>query len=343
MLSVSLESIAGAANAQTCEILVIDNGSSDDTRLVCQKVIQRFPNLTWRYIYEPVPGLLSARHRGVIEARGDILSFLDDDVLMAPGWFEALEDAFADPKVVLAGGPSRPQFEIALPDWLGGLWSECKGGRFCSEFSLIELGSASVLVDPLFVFGLNFSIRKAVLRKCGGFHPDCIPKALQRYQGDGETGLSLKIRERGLLSIYHPDLAVTHLIPAWRLTPRYLEQRAFYQGVCDSYTQIRESGKAPPLNRSSFADFVWSAKWKIERQLLLLNPTTENIRQLMAQAHCEGMQFHQDEVRNDPQLLEWVLKPNYFNYSLPEGWERYAAQLDTQSALRPRCMLGDKA
>jgi glycosyltransferase involved in cell wall biosynthesis len=324
MLRRTLESIGSAVNGDAIEILVVDNGSDDETRVVYKRIEERFPQLSWRYFYEPVPGLLSGRHRGVEEARGEILTFLDDDVLLAPGWLEALENAFADPKVALAGGPSRPRYEIAPPHWLDGLWSECEGGRYCSSLSLIELGSSPTQVDPLLVFGLNFSIRKSALEQGGGFHPDCIPKALQRYQGDGETGLSLKIREQGLLAIHHPNLAVAHLISASRLTPEYFEQRAIYQGVCDSYTQIRESGKVPTLNRPSFKDFIRSAKWKIERQLLLLNPTIEGVRLLMARAHFEGMQFHQDEVRNDPKLLEWVLRPNYFNYSLPVGWERYS-------------------
>ena len=43
----------------------------------------------------------------------------------------------------------------------------------------------------------------------------------------------------------------------------------------------------------------------------------------MACAHFAGMQFHQNEVRSDPKLLEWVIRPDYFDYRLPEGWERY--------------------
>jgi hypothetical protein len=33
--------------------------------------------------------------------------------------------------------------------------------------------------------------------------------------------------------------------------------------------------------------------------------------------------FHQNEVRNDPDLLRWVKKRDYFDYSPPEGWEKY--------------------
>ncbi len=40
------------------------------------------------------------------------------------------------------------------------------------------------------------SIKKKVFDECRGSHPDCLPKALQRYQGDGETGLTLKVKEK---------------------------------------------------------------------------------------------------------------------------------------------------
>ena len=55
--------------------------------------------------------------------------------------------------------------------------------------------------------GLNFSIRKTAFQACGGFHPDYLPKPLQRYQGDGEIGC-LKIQAQGLKALYHPGVCV---------------------------------------------------------------------------------------------------------------------------------------
>lgn len=50
---------------------------------------------------------------------------------------------------------------------------------------------------------------------------------------------------------------------------------------------------------------------------------TMAVRHLMGRAHAMGFQFHQNEVRNDPKLLDWVQKPDYLDYSLPEGWQKY--------------------
>jgi glucosyl-dolichyl phosphate glucuronosyltransferase len=305
------------------EIIIVDNGSTDKTVEVCKGVDDAFPDRRWMYVYEPMPGLLSGRHRGAKEAQGEILAFLDDDVLLAPGWLEALWEAFADPSVTLVGGPSRPSYEVEPPDWLEELWWSCGEGRMCGALSLIDLGGSVKPINAEFVFGLNFSIRKTVLQGCGGFHPDCIPKTLQRYQGDGETGLSLKINDKALRVMYHPSAAVTHVIPAARLTLEYLQQRAFYQGVCDSYTQIRRDRGVPAQPERSRKDWIRPAKRRIEREMLLRNPNADKVRHLMARAHYDGVQFHQSEVRQDPKLLSWVLREDYFHYSLPDGWEAY--------------------
>ena len=79
--------------------------------------------------------------------------------------------------------------------------------------------------------GLEFFHPERYILELGGFHPDCIPKHLQRFQGDGETGLSYKIKEKGYKSIYHPGAMVYHLIPASRLTVEYFEARFLSGGM----------------------------------------------------------------------------------------------------------------
>jgi hypothetical protein len=142
---------------------------------------------------------------------------------------------------------------------------------------------------------------------------------LQRFQGDGETGLSFKIKEKGLLALYHPGASVTHLIPASRLTPESFERRAFYQGVCDSYTAIRRNRSVPGRPRRSWKDCLRPTKSWLDRKMILRDPSSRGIRVLMARAHIAGVKFHEDEVRSDRNLLDWVLRPHYFDYRLPVG------------------------
>jgi glucosyl-dolichyl phosphate glucuronosyltransferase len=271
-----------------------------------------------------MPGLLSGRHCGAKEARGEILVFIDDDVVLSASWLDGVVHAFGNPDVALVGGPSLPEYEVDPPEWLESLWHyDADGRRTLLELSLIDSGPAVRPEDPFYVLGLNFSIRKAVFDCCSGFHPDCIPAPLQRYQGDGETGLTLKLKAAGFPALYHPQVAVKHVIPASRMTLESFKKRGFYQGVCDSYTLVRREGATDPHRRRSWKDIIRPLKRRIYREYPLGNGDSRAIRELMSRAHAAGFAFHQNEVRRDPNLLQWVAKPNYFDYALPEGWQSY--------------------
>jgi glycosyltransferase involved in cell wall biosynthesis len=309
--------------ADRVEIIIVDNGSVDDTLVAYHQIAETFSQLDWHYFYDDTPGLLTGRHRGAREAKGDVLAYLDDDIVLAPTWLEALEEAFRDRKAVLVGGPSRPLFETTPPCWLQEFWTDIEGGRQCGWLSLIECGDVIKPVDPSYIWGLNFCITKEVFKQCGGFHPDCLPNSLQRYQGDGETGLANKIRDAGFTCLYHPGLAVQHVIPRTRLTPASFEQRAFYQGVCDSFTEIRRERRVPIMPWCSWKDALRLTRWTREYISNLRGSSASAMRSSTAGAYLAGMRFHRSEVRNDRRLLDWVLKQNYFDYRLPEGWRSY--------------------
>lgn len=85
-LSRTLESIAGLIipAGLECEVLVVDNGSTDETRDVVGRA--EIPSMAVRCIYEPKAGLSHARNRGVTEAAGRVLLWTDDDVEVPPHW-----------------------------------------------------------------------------------------------------------------------------------------------------------------------------------------------------------------------------------------------------------------
>ncbi|MFL6192652.1 MAG: glycosyltransferase family 2 protein, partial [Thermoanaerobaculia bacterium] len=80
------------------EILVVDNAPVDGRTL--ELVEGEFPGV--RYLEEPVPGLDFARNRALSAALGDVVAFLDDDVVAAPGWAAALLAPFQDDLKVAA-------------------------------------------------------------------------------------------------------------------------------------------------------------------------------------------------------------------------------------------------
>lgn len=323
----TLESIARILSGNSLvEVIVVDNGSRDATASVFTSIQYKYPVGNWRYIYDDTPGLLTGRHSGAAVATGDTLTFLDDDVVLSSTWLEAVTDAFRDPRVVLVGGPSVPKYDCDPPSWLPSLWWEFEEGRCCGSLSLLDLGSRAISCDPCLIWGLNFSVRKQSFYRFGGFHPDTMPERLQRYQGDGETGLSLKMKREGIAGFYHPAASVTHIIPSARLTKQSLERRAFFQGVCDSYTMTRAEGRAPLADRASWIDTLRPLKRKLHRAALLRSPGANAVRTLLHRAHSLGASFHAQEVRADAELLSWILRPNYLREFLPNGWERYAGK-----------------
>ena len=147
-----------------------------------------------------------------------------------------------------------------------------------------------------------------------------VPKALQRFQGDGESGLSCKLRAAGFKAVYHPCAAVQHEVPAARLTEEYFEQRTYYQGVCDSYARIRADRKVTQAART------WrNAAGRIKRFCIdrsRANQTAlERVQSRDRESLSAGLQLSPGEVSRDPKLLEWGLRDNYWDFALPAGWD----------------------
>ncbi len=91
------------------EMLVIDNAPrSGRTR----EVVARFPGV--RYECEPRPGLSSARNAALAAASGDVVAFIDDDVVVHPDWLSRIHACFNDPQVMVATGLVLPA-ELETP------------------------------------------------------------------------------------------------------------------------------------------------------------------------------------------------------------------------------------
>jgi len=286
------------------EILVVDNASTDNTRIVTEEVAQTHREHAIRYVYEPIPGSTAARHRGAAESQGAILVFTDDDIEADHGWLTAIHNAFRDPQVHMVGGKSLPNYETPPPPgWIEQVSERIPGAiLYCGTYSLLDFGEQRLEIDACHIWSLNMSIRRETLYRLGGFHPDLVPRRYQQYQGDGETGLSMKLKELGLKAIYEPRALVHHLVPAERLNMEYFEKRMYFQGVCDSYTSIRKTKKF------GFINFT----------VAFPHTPQEMLAYRKYAGYMLGYNWHQNEVKNDPRLLQWVLKENYFDYHYPE-------------------------
>jgi glucosyl-dolichyl phosphate glucuronosyltransferase len=300
------------------EVIVVDNGSRDDTADVAASYAAR---LNLRCVAAPEPGLHVGRHAGCREAASDVLMYADDDIEATPTWVESVANAFADSNVGLVGGNNYPKFECQAPDWLDLWWSRrVHRGRALGYLSILDFGIGRFPVGPGYVWGCNFSVRRQALEEAGGFHPDSLPRELLRMRGDGETHVANAVSRRGWTVLFDSGASVHHCVSAERMTAGYFEQRAYAQGITDSYAAVRSRGDFPlPVRQRFWASLRpalsglghrWRARAAIDGSpgKVLLKVKLAALR-----AWREGYGFHQAAVRNDPTLLQWVLKENYLS------------------------------
>ncbi len=305
-LRLTLESLSQVSGIHddTCQILIVDNGSTDSTRDVVSEARSRFHRFC--YIDNPNPGLHTGRNLGWQSTTADVVAYLDDDVLLSERWLAGVRSAFKDPAVLLAGGPILPAFQAPVPNWLMQMWDKQPlGDRILGELSILDLGVVRRIINPFQVFGCNFLVRKRVLEEAQGFHPDGMPQTLLRFRGDGESYVSALVKECGGITCYEPDAAVWHQVSEERTTVDYFERRWFAQGISDSYTDIR--------NRQSL-------KRRIKRALITLkhlvpdtNPLVcyRGLQRRFRRHWARGYLFHHWACWKDPLLREWVRQPNY--------------------------------
>jgi glycosyltransferase involved in cell wall biosynthesis len=221
------------------EIIVVDNGSSDNTREVVERYSEKIKNRLV-YIFDDRPGLLVGRNRGAREAKGNILSFIDDDVIVTPYWIDGIVKVFENEQVSLATGNNYPFFESAVPEWLCHMWRRYGAtGKYLYELSLLDLGAKNTFINPVLVWGLNYHIRKEVYFTVGGFNPDILPKDFIYFIGNGETGIAHNIVENGYKAFFDPRLSLYHTVISERLTKEYFLQRSYIEGMMNGYTIIR--------------------------------------------------------------------------------------------------------
>ena len=290
------------------ETLIVDNGSTDHTEEVVKKYINQLPNLC--YIYAPEPGLHIGRHRGMREAKGDILVFADDDIEATPAWLESYHRLFSDSQVAMAGGNNFPLFVQPPPSWLKCLWERPKpeGGRALSILSILHLRGGLREFNPYMVWGCNFAIRKSVLVEAEGFHPDLMPEELIQYQGDGETHVSRYIAESGLKCMFHPGASIYHKVTPERMTHSYFRQRGYSQGVSDSYTALRNQDVSQKNLMLRAAVWIWH---QLKDRIYLSAEARQALNEYK-RGHREGYAYHQDCYKTDPEIRAWVHKADYF-------------------------------
>jgi len=178
----ALASLDQQIEAPSFEVIVVDNGSTDDTEAVVRQASARgrFP---LRYVFEREPNRGKARNQGVAVASGFLLLFCDDDVQLPPGFLAAHEASHHTSNLVVNG----PILNVASYE----------------HRPKPTIGNAS----RAFLCTCNVSLPKHAFDAVGGFD-----EAFHLY-GWEDTELGVRLRQAGMRWKFAWDAYLWHIKP----------------------------------------------------------------------------------------------------------------------------------
>jgi glycosyltransferase involved in cell wall biosynthesis len=167
------------------EVLVVDDGSSDQTSVVAK----RFPV---RYFWQPNQGPAAARNRGASEAAGAIILFTDADCIPDHNWIEEMVKPFADYQVMAVKGAYKTEQKA--------LTARFAQVEFEERYGMLRKAYSIDMVDTY-----SAAFRKIVFLSLGGFDP-VFPVA-----NNEDTDFSYRMSMAGHRMIFQPMAVVQHL------------------------------------------------------------------------------------------------------------------------------------
>lgn len=181
-----LSALASQCEGLDCEILVVDNGSTDNTRSVVSRFIETMPRLPVRLVdASGKPGIPFARNSGALASKGLTLAFCDADDVVYPGW---------------------------ISSWLGHAPAGVAAGRILPRFPSGEPATGTVtegIIDhPYLPFagGCNFAVARDCFFAVGGFDESLPP------YGFDDTDFSWRAQEAGYALGYVPSALVSYTV-----------------------------------------------------------------------------------------------------------------------------------
>lgn len=207
-----LESLAPQFAGGSREILVAENGTPEPAQLAIEGV-------ALKHLHEPRAGKCRIQNRAIAQASGEILVFLDDDLVVAPGYLDAVEQFFDSHRefaamkgrIVAAEDPEKK----AGPTWV------------YLDLPIVDEGEEVVQVRG--VLGANMAFRAEAIRQVGPFDERLGPGAGGHEE---ETEMSQRLRHAGFRIGYAPRALVYHEVDPARANRERFIRIARERGRC---------------------------------------------------------------------------------------------------------------
>jgi glucosyl-dolichyl phosphate glucuronosyltransferase len=208
-------------NAADTELIIVDNGSTDDTSSVARSFSRS--RLHVRYVYEPRRGKAHAYNAGIAAAKGRVLLFADDDIRFPRNWISGMcAPIFAGEADAVAGG-------VCMAKHLERPWMQ--------EMHRLFIGAetASLTDDNFELIGSSMAVAKSVLDKVPAFDIELGPGSPTGLWSGEETLFSWQALQAGYRIKLHKEVCVEHHFDPGRLRREAFIARAIYSGRSHAY------------------------------------------------------------------------------------------------------------
>lgn len=287
-LGALFESLLGAVAALPAgaEVVVIDNGSTDDTGTIIDTWSGRLPGLV--HLVEPQPGKSQALNQGLRRSRGPLLVFIDDDVCVPANYLTEVWRFFAEhPHYDAAGGRVRLPREVTDPELLA---------RVARYRSLPLYDGGDAVCDGKGLAGCNMAVRRRVFESIGPFNERLGPGASGAHE---DADLVARMHAANLRIGYMPGAIVYHAVDPARFTPD--AYRDFQRRMARSlyaldplYAWHKSAGRLPGI----LIGYVWWSLWR--------NPSRRARAWGRTILHAEVLRLRwRDGWRPPPPLVDW--------------------------------------
>jgi glycosyltransferase involved in cell wall biosynthesis len=234
------------------EIMIINNAADQNTAETVAELVQSYIRLEgdqWKLVREPVAGKSRALNRGIALAQGNILGFLDDDVVVTPSWLTVTCNFFAQSAFdVKQGAIHIPPALIGNEEFLTLLT------RYRTIFYLMKTDSDGQNIKSL--NAANLAVRRELFDRTGYF---------DERLGPGASGTSMdsefgeRVKKFGGRLGYEPRSVVYHSVDWSRLTDEYFRWRNEAEGWSNYlYKDPKLRSIISHLLRSTIAFCVYS-------------------------------------------------------------------------------------
>lgn len=205
------------------EVIVVDNNSKDDTRVVVEAARQECPGV-FNYVFESRQGKSFALNTSIRTARGEIVAFTDDDVFLDRDWLTEMKNVFDSCGCAGIGGKILAVWNTETPRWFANEGPYKLGGAIVE----LDLGDEICDLDRP-AYGANMAFRRHIFEKYGLFREDLGPNPQNLIRNE-DSEFCRRIIKGGEKFIYAPTVIVYHPVEENRTRKEYFEAWQFNYG-----------------------------------------------------------------------------------------------------------------